>query len=95
MTTDVVRATPLVDQLEVDDGAVVLVESRDGARVLKVSAMALTLLNLAQDGATLKSIGLELSAVYGPPDDRPIDDAVSALVEALARQRLVEVQGGG
>jgi hypothetical protein len=95
MTPDVVRTTALVDQLEVDDGAVVLVESGDGARVLKVSAMALTILTLAQGGATLRSIGLELSARYGPPTDGTIDEAVSALVDELARQGLVEVHPVG
>jgi hypothetical protein len=95
MTTDVVHATRLVDQLEVDDGAVVLVESGDRARVLKVSAVALTLLTLAQGGATLRSIGFELSARFGPPSDGSIDDAVSELVDELARQGLVEVRPGG
>lgn len=95
MTDDVVRATPLVDLLEVDDGAVVLIESGDSARVLKVSAVARTILALTRGGATLRSIGLELSARFGAPGEQTVDDAVSALVEELARQGLVEVQRGG
>ena len=95
MTDDVVRATPLVDLLEVDDGAVVLIERGDGARVLKVSAVARTSLALTQGGATLRSIGVELSARFGAPGEQTVDDAVSALVEELARQGLVEVQRGG
>ena len=94
MRTDVVHPTPLVDLVEVDGGAVVLVESGDRARVLKVSAMALTLLDVSQGGATLSAIGLELSARFGAPSNASIDDAVSTLVEELARQGLVEVQRG-
>ena len=95
MTTDLVCAATLVDLVEVHEGAVVLVESGDRARVLKVSAIALTVLTLAQEGATLRSIGLELSARFGPPSDGSIDDAVSELVDELARQGLVEVRPGG
>jgi hypothetical protein len=85
----------VVDQLEVDDGAVILVESGDRARVLKVSALALTLLTLAQGGATLRSIGLELTARFGPPADGSIDEAVRELADELARQGLVEVRPTG
>ena len=55
MTETLVQATPLVDVLEVDDGAVVLVESEDRARVVKVSAIAQSILAIAQSGATLTS----------------------------------------
>jgi len=95
MKAAVVRATPLVDQLELEDGAVVLVGSGDHARVLKVSAIALMVLTLARDGAAMRSIGRDLLARFGPPSDGSIDDAVSALVDELARQGLVEVCPGG
>lgn len=95
MTDDVVRATPLVDLLEVDDGAVVLIEGGDGARVLKVSAVARTILSLTEGGATLRSIGVELSARFGTPGEQTVEAAVSALVEELASQGLVDVQRGG
>ena len=95
MTDQVVLSTQVVDQLDVDDGAVILVESGDRARVLKVSAMARTLLDLSQGGTTMSAIGLELSARFGAPSDGSIDHAVRALVEELARQGLVEVLPGG
>ena len=94
MTDYVVRATPLVDLLEVDDGAVVLLESGDRARVLKVTAIARTILSLTQGGATLRSMGAELSARFGAPGDQTVDEAVSALVADLARQGLVEIDHG-
>lgn len=94
MTDDVVRATPLVDLLELDDGAVILLESGERSRVLKVSAIARTILALTQAGATLRSIGVELSARFGAPGDQTVDEAVGALVAELARQGLVEIDHG-
>ena len=95
MTDALVHATPLVDVLEVDDGAVVLVESEDRARVVKVSAIAQSILAIAQGGATLTSIAVELSARFGVPSDGSIDDAVRALVDELAGQGLVQVRPRG
>lgn len=92
MSERVVTATAVADVLVGDDGAVVLVESRGQHQVLRLSALAQAVREIAESGVSLSRLTDELVDRFGSGGGEPAQE-VEALVAELASAGLVRVDG--
>ncbi len=83
----VITALPVLDSLEGDDGAVLLMSSGDGHRVVRLSLLGALVREQAGSGMPLGQLAAALTALVGPP---PTGDPVEVLAGVVS-----ELQGEG
>jgi hypothetical protein len=86
-----VSALPILDRLESDAGAVVMVESGGAHRIVRLSHLGSEILDAVGGGATLEALERVMLERLGPPSDGDISGAVRASVRGLADAGLLSV----
>lgn len=92
MSTELVRANPVVDELVTDEGSVVLVSTPSGHRVVRLSLLGQLIREVAVSAIPLDRLASELESWIGSPPGGDGLGLVRRAVADLERDGLVTVR---
>ena len=87
----IVTALPVVDALEGDDGAVLLVAHGAGHRVVRLSLLGALVREYAGTGRPLGELAAAVTSVLGPPPTGDPVELLQVVVGELQREGVVSV----
>jgi hypothetical protein len=87
--SEIIRTADVVDELETDEGAVVLVETPQGHNLVRLSVLGQLIRELAAEGISMDSLVDELELRLGPAEQGESRQLVVEAVAALQADGLV------
>lgn len=92
MSTEVVHANPVVDELVTDEGSVVLISTPSGHRVVRLSLLGQLIRELTGSAIQVDRLATELESRVGSPPGGDALELVRRAVGDLERDGLVAVR---
>lgn len=87
--SDLLRTSPVLDELRDEDGAVVLQEKDGGHRVVRLSPLGQLIRELATEGISIEALVRELEARLGPSTQGDALDLTARAVSAMEADGLL------